>query len=54
MYNKSQIFRILDKQSNFNTSLEPYLFKTVDTLEVKGTKPLKGLTAHLMTGFTAI
>ena len=36
MYNKSQIFRILDKQSNFNQTLEPYLFKTVDTLDVKG------------------
>ncbi len=36
MYSKSQIFRILDKQSNFNETLEPYLFKTVDTLKVKG------------------
>lgn len=36
MYNNSQIFRILDKQSNFTSKLESYLFRTADILKVKG------------------
>ena len=35
MYNSSQIFRILDKQSRFVGHLEAFIFKKVDTLPLK-------------------